>query len=118
MSHKSHIKSKEYINLLHGHSPTNLAHIRQLAESRPAVFVRCAKDLENLHDLVGLSFTRKQRLAGEHFCENTAHRPHVHGGGVRALAQQQFRRAICTIVLIRIYVIISCEMRHTIDHCR
>jgi hypothetical protein len=55
---------------------------------------RCCGAPENAEDFVNLRVARPQRLAVDELGEDAANGPHVHGGRVRALAEQDFGRAV------------------------
>jgi hypothetical protein len=63
-------------------------------DTRPVGFSWCAKNAENLEDLVDLRVTREERLASSHFGKDAANGPHVDTSRVLTATKQNLGRAV------------------------
>ena len=68
--------------------------VREGSDARPVGLSGCAKNAEDLEDLVDLGITREERLACSHLSEDATDGPHVDTSGVLAATEQNFRSAV------------------------
>lgn len=66
------------------------AHLLKITYSLPGLWCRRTKNFENLEELVNLALALEKGLAGHHFEENAAQRPHVNARTVYLCAQHHF----------------------------